>query len=1268
MSQINVTVIGSTAECSLVSNCDTVNVTFADQSGGAGTGTAATIEVGSVVTVTATESASVVNSGTGYAAKLDFKIPRGGAAGLAIGTVTSGTVAAATITGTAPSQVLSLTLPAGPANKLAVGTVTSGADPAATLSSPTVSNGVVSQTLDLVLPQGATGERGPVGLTGATGPANSLSVGTVTKGDEAAVAIAGNAPSQTISFVLPKGDKGDKGDAGPYTSVQVGSTTTGAPGTQASVSSAASGNTVTISFTIPRGADGTANLADETPQPLGTANAGTATKAARADHVHAVPAISYANLTNVPLTFAPATHQHAIGDVTNLQAVLDAKQPAGTYATLVNGAVPSSQLPGYVDDVVEYASSGSFPATGEAGKLYVALDTRKLWRWSGTGYVEIAASPGSTDAVPEGSTNLYFTTKRASDAAPVQSVNGKTGNVTIEAGGIAWSTVPTTTTSTTKAGSISYDPNYVYVATDVDTWRRAGLEDWTTPVITINTQPANQTAVGGAATFTVTASVTQGAELLYQWQRQAGGAGSWSDVSGGLSSSLTLTDLQYAVNNGDKYRVIITSGAAGTGGTAVSGWLPAVVVELTPTASATSDPATLTVLAAISITMQPQNVTLVSDTTAAFSVAATTPGSGLSYQWESSPDGTNWTTISGATNSTLSFTGLNQSNDQTRYRCVVSSSGYDNVTSVAAKLTVNPITVTTQPTSMTATPGTGTTPNYNATLTVAGTSPAGPPTLQWQVSTDSGSTWSDVSGATSSSLSLTGLGWSDSGKRYRARLTRTGWSEVTSNSATVAVPQDTIAVTQQPANTTAATSQWGSTASSLPAGTWHRISYANNRWFATPSNADFGGDYIATSPDGINWTKQTLALPVASSWARVLYYNGVYLTWRTSGDNVSPRFATSTDGVNWTGRTDSVFGLKGLSLSDIVVVPDVGFLMLTSSTVGGTAGAKSSDGVTWTTCPGGGSQAWPNASYVQDGQRVVSATGLIEYNSSYGYEARQYGVATSVGGSQAVYTPVIYDNIPPQSPVIVRAGGGYVYFCGQRAFFLSYANSSSTTPAISSISGLPGGDVLLGITVSGSRMIAAGANGFYTSNDSGTNWARRLSASVATETYYNPASDIGSFFVNGSRVVFFYTGVTNGAIYTSDDSGLTWTSRTVSVPSGGLLGGATVAGSRPFADSSQISFPAYNSSLALVGNSRITTGGINTASFSASASTLFGSPNIQWQRSTDGGSTWANVSGATSSPLSFAPASGDNGSRYRAVFSKDQYTTVNSNAATLTVP
>jgi hypothetical protein len=66
-------------------------------------------------------------------------------------------------------------------------------------------------------------------------------------------------------------------------------------------------------------------------------------------------------------------------------------------ADLVGGKVPTSQLPSYVDDVIEVASFSSLPTTGEAGKIYVALDTNKTYRWGGTAYILISSPISGTE-------------------------------------------------------------------------------------------------------------------------------------------------------------------------------------------------------------------------------------------------------------------------------------------------------------------------------------------------------------------------------------------------------------------------------------------------------------------------------------------------------------------------------------------------------------------------------------------------------------------------------------------------------------------------------------------------------------------------------------------------------------------------------------------------------------------------------------------------------------------------------------------------------
>ena len=104
-------------------------------------------------------------------------------------------------------------------------------------------------------------------------------------------------------------------------------------------------------------------------------------------------------------------------DTVNKQIVLtpskgDAQAITVPYATdastvngkdvpeLENGKIPATYLPSYVDDVLEYEDLAHFPAEGEVGKIYIALDTSLIYRWSGSVYAEISQSLalGETEA------------------------------------------------------------------------------------------------------------------------------------------------------------------------------------------------------------------------------------------------------------------------------------------------------------------------------------------------------------------------------------------------------------------------------------------------------------------------------------------------------------------------------------------------------------------------------------------------------------------------------------------------------------------------------------------------------------------------------------------------------------------------------------------------------------------------------------------------------------------------------------------------------
>lgn len=97
-------------------------------------------------------------------------------------------------------------------------------------------------------------------------------------------------------------------------------------------------------------------------------------------------------------SYAAVGHKHSASDITSgtfaldrIPTITDAKI-SGISASKITGTISSSNLPSYVDDVLEYNGQSAFPDTGESGKIYVDTSTNKTYRWSGSGYTEISAS------------------------------------------------------------------------------------------------------------------------------------------------------------------------------------------------------------------------------------------------------------------------------------------------------------------------------------------------------------------------------------------------------------------------------------------------------------------------------------------------------------------------------------------------------------------------------------------------------------------------------------------------------------------------------------------------------------------------------------------------------------------------------------------------------------------------------------------------------------------------------------------------------------
>lgn len=126
-----------------------------------------------------------------------------------------------------------------------------------------------------------------------------------------------------------------------------------------------------------------------------TGNAATATTALHADAADKL--VTARNINGVAFDGTADITINAVDSTDRIPVV--AMGIAGGVATLNGlGQVPSSQLPSYVDDVVEAADFESLPEVGEGGKIYVTVDNSFIYRWTGTQYIQIPGGVQLADA------------------------------------------------------------------------------------------------------------------------------------------------------------------------------------------------------------------------------------------------------------------------------------------------------------------------------------------------------------------------------------------------------------------------------------------------------------------------------------------------------------------------------------------------------------------------------------------------------------------------------------------------------------------------------------------------------------------------------------------------------------------------------------------------------------------------------------------------------------------------------------------------------
>lgn len=151
-------------------------------------------------------------------------------------------------------------------------------------------------------------------------------------------------------------------------------------------------------------------------------NVATAKKLATARKINGVAFDGSKDITVADSTKIPTTQKGTVNGVAELDA---------------NGKVPSSQLPSYVDDVIEgYYHNDKFykeaahttEITGEDGKIYVSVDTDLTYRWSGTKFVEISQSL----ALGETSSTAYPGNKGKANATDIATLKTTTAKHTTD--------------------------------------------------------------------------------------------------------------------------------------------------------------------------------------------------------------------------------------------------------------------------------------------------------------------------------------------------------------------------------------------------------------------------------------------------------------------------------------------------------------------------------------------------------------------------------------------------------------------------------------------------------------------------------------------------------------------------------------------------------------------------------------------------------------------------------------------------------------------
>jgi hypothetical protein len=491
---------------------------------------------------------------------------------------------------------------------------------------------------------------------------------------------------------------------------------------------------------------------------------------------------------------------------------------------------------------------------------------------------------------------------------------------------------------------------------------------------TITTEPTGR-SVFASGTVSFTAAARGKPAPSVRWQVSGNGGRGWSNIAGATASTYSFR--AQSADSGDEYRAVFTNsvGSARTTvatltvvtthvGTPVgptNGIVPTPTAQVAP--SVPTPPASQSAVSTTSspqITQQPQSTTVTAGSTASF--AATASGTPTpSVQWEISTNGGSyWSDISGATSATLSFTAAAGDNGY-EFEAIFSNGTLPNVQTNPVTLTVESApTVTQNPASQSVAAG------QTASFTAAA-SGTPTPTVQWQVSSDSGNSWTDISGATSATYSFaTSAG--QTGNEYRASFTNSIGS-ATTDPATLTVTTSAPMITAQPSRAAVV----GDSTASFTAG-------------ASGSPAPTVQWYV--SMDG------------GSSWSAVANANSSTYSFAASG---------SESGYEYEAEFSNPYGNATTNPATLVVGTDTAFTNWSGYAVTGSSGSVTQASGSWNVssvnCSGAGttySAEWvgidgyptTNPTVEQDGTDSDCSGGTASYYAWY----EMYGDSSLNGG------------------------------------------------------------------------------------------------------------------------------------------------------------------------------------------------------------------------------------------------------------------------------